>query len=888
MMKKIIAALPVLIVILSAIFVSCYSALAAETEKTDETALMIKLGIFSDNGTEYVSDDYVTRGEFCIALGKILDIDYNELQSTAFIDTDMNSEEGKAVNILHKLGLINGYANGLFKPYDSIKVEEALTVLVNFCGYKANAEANGGYYSGYMMIAKNLSLLKGVDCAAGEELKRFDFSKILKNLLDVCPMQKIGVSDSVILERSEETILDLYLKTEKLKGRIVSNQYTSITGSDAAGKGFIEINGKVLKTGTSDIADFIGYDVEVYYDSDTETVLYYDTASSVETLRITPEMNPYYKNGKLLYTGDNHTEKSLDIPVDAAIIYNMKTVGIFKPEYFSVSEGEILCIKDKNGSFKTFIITNLRTLVVNRLMIADKKLYLKNDSLKYIDFSDSQYEIYDSKGNVIDLQYIREWDVISILVSEDGEFIRIYRNGYGIDCEIAEIGEDYLVTSDNKEYRITGDFKKDYPNISVGAKGKLYLGKTGYAAAFREDEGKLNIGFLTRYSWNGYEDILKVKILRYSEDKDSKFLISDITENITVDGAFLRPADVKNVLDRLINSNLDPIILYEEDSFGKITEIDTLIQSENENAGTSLFTAYNSPGALPFIRGVRNFAGKSPLSAEALVFYAPVNPEEQIDDNYDVMKLNLNNQEYDNFTTYKIGYDSVEGDAIVFHKSTAGTGGNFSDYYMPLTFVSKVSKVYDKNTEQVVLKIKGYSANGEIAVTVSEKQIADGLRQGDIIKLSLNARGEADSYIRLGNAEDKTIENVIPGENYNDSEYRARSRCIIGNVYAIQNESLMLTKYEPSELEKISYDTLELKGEATNNVNVVLNTLSLCETYSTRVGRIWKYDSSAGSDMCWSSAIKNDIASYITHGEGYSKVFVYSVEGEPTEIIILD
>lgn len=90
-------------------------------------------------------DDPLTREQLCIILSRLLDVCGIELEDNgggrSF--TDISGLKETSQNYIHEIsnaGFVSGYTDGTFLPHNSLKVEEALVVLLNVMEYAQQAE----------------------------------------------------------------------------------------------------------------------------------------------------------------------------------------------------------------------------------------------------------------------------------------------------------------------------------------------------------------------------------------------------------------------------------------------------------------------------------------------------------------------------------------------------------------------------------------------------------------------------------------------------------------------------------------------------------------------------------------------------------------------------
>ncbi len=88
---------------------------------------------------------YLAREEAAAVFSRLLDKDYKKMLYTNennFVDVDPNRWSNEDISILAKAGILNGYADGTFRPFEPIKRGELAIIAANFEGLDKNASHN--------------------------------------------------------------------------------------------------------------------------------------------------------------------------------------------------------------------------------------------------------------------------------------------------------------------------------------------------------------------------------------------------------------------------------------------------------------------------------------------------------------------------------------------------------------------------------------------------------------------------------------------------------------------------------------------------------------------------------------------------------------------------
>ena len=194
MKKRILSYVLAISVVLS--LVTVVPVLAEDEKVLTETEAIIhlkNLGIL-DGFSSYTDESIVTRGEFSALTVRLLNMteyigkSYEAVYSDVFDDYAYKNE----IYYCTDYGLLSGMGNGNFMPNAPIETNHVLKVIVKALGYEHEAQANGGYPTGYYFTANRLGLLKGADLTK-EGITLKDITKILYNALfvDIMKVTKI-------------------------------------------------------------------------------------------------------------------------------------------------------------------------------------------------------------------------------------------------------------------------------------------------------------------------------------------------------------------------------------------------------------------------------------------------------------------------------------------------------------------------------------------------------------------------------------------------------------------------------------------------------------------------------------------------------------------------
>ena len=188
-LKKVIALVCVFAMMLTTVaFGATYSDVAEDSAYYEAVETLNKLGIVNgyEDGT-FKPEDGVTRAEMAKLIACIQG--YGETAkgsaNTGFADVPASHWASGYVANAAGMGIINGYGDGNFGPEDPVKYEQAVKMVMATLGYTPFAEKNGGYPTGYLAAAQRYDVSLAVaNAAVGQDANRGTVAQILANALD--------------------------------------------------------------------------------------------------------------------------------------------------------------------------------------------------------------------------------------------------------------------------------------------------------------------------------------------------------------------------------------------------------------------------------------------------------------------------------------------------------------------------------------------------------------------------------------------------------------------------------------------------------------------------------------------------------------------------------
>ncbi len=271
-MKRIISA-GLAILMLLGIFLVPLTASAATFN--DKIEILGAMGIMNgdENGNLNLRNN-VTRAEFTKML-ITASPDKNKAEGVTNVSpfSDVPSSHWAAgyVKTAANNALIVGYLDGTFKPDATIKLEEAVSIVLKQLGYLAS-DLEGSYPQGHIAKYESLELDDGINADIGEYLTREDCANLIYNMLTA--KTKSGTAYALTLGYRLDSAGDLDLTT------VVNSTMTGpyiITDSIGLRDIVTDINTVTITKNSDSIAvsDVKEYDV-VYYSEELNKIWCYD------------------------------------------------------------------------------------------------------------------------------------------------------------------------------------------------------------------------------------------------------------------------------------------------------------------------------------------------------------------------------------------------------------------------------------------------------------------------------------------------------------------------------------------------------------------------------------------------------------------------------------
>lgn len=463
-MKRILSALLIFIFLLQSVTV------LAEEKAVEYKEILTYMGIYDEAKSETV----VSRGEFVSMTLKLAGIDAEKIVSEnvsgQFVDVDEDSEWFEDICVAYERGIISGYSGEYFVPDETISITEAVKIVLTALSYDTLAMQKGGYPNGYLSVAEEIGLLKGI--SSYSVLSRTDAYKMMYNALEANLMEITvdGAGNvSYSNDNKENNILNkMELRTEEgvltAAGYFSAYSVSRISSSDK-----IEINRVSYDYKNKELPyELLGKYVRAYINDEENEVV---AVSEIEKYNEVTEIhfNDFIKaDVKSIRYEENGREKTLKLSDKANVLlngsYNNPYEYALNEKLFEEFDSLRAIDNDRDGEADFIDVTKYEYHTVETVYPTDGIIMLGNDK-GTIDTED--------ENNIVKLTKDEMDFTVSMLITNDT--LRIKKSelvsGYtyydivaarnSISGKITGIDEDEFATYyviNGEKYQLTGEY----------------------------------------------------------------------------------------------------------------------------------------------------------------------------------------------------------------------------------------------------------------------------------------------------------------------------------------------------------------------------------------------------------------------------------------------
>ena len=813
----------------------------------EEAGLLQTLGIINTIADEQGGAEAVTRAEFAVTVASILRLQDVKSTQRYFIDVPENHWAVNSINALVELGAISQPEDKLFRPYDSITVNEAIKILLSVCGYSKYAQAQGGYPNGYIETAR---LLEMEVYGSAQPLTYYDLYQLLYEALQVNLYElENGTDTNYTLSQSDETLLSKYFDVYEATGLVTQAQGVSLypgkfeKGDSEERASYVVID-EELYTSDINLYDYLGRFTTVFYvqedRDDIPKIIYRKSVKREgEVLEINSEDFISYADYVINYYEDGREQKE-DISNGAIVIKNGSLLNTNLEDDININKGSIRLIdRDEDSTFDYVIISEYENIVVNIIDSENYTVYDKIDKEKPL--------VLDEKGKIVTIENtagarktfadITTNAVLTVYDSED--YVRVIINDASItanvfsvktedDKQMIEVGKSELdrkwLVIDNDYYNaVFADNGHGPVKLTPGAEITYFTDAFGNIAYITEPL-KDNWGYAYLIKLSNNEDTDQAMMRVYTQTDEIKVI--PVSAKVKIDGEKAEGyGQIKAKLNKETNygktlvegedSVNGQVIRIKLDANDEIFAIDTERKTEAEEKFVmQRVTGYGAQTHWWHASGFPT--AKVYYGSNTVRFCVPVY-KDQLDAEEKYFTLRTSKYNDTGTSSYKIEsfktdlsspYASVIVDYIELGSDKAQTTA-------AAYLVDKISKVAGSDGD-IVYELSAYATTtGDLVTYTSDseetfkKARGDAkiqLERGDLIQLKVDALGNTVGYNMLYDYTDP--EAKMPwGHITNNGSWRESDRYYdLVHTYVKTNQESMLrlmynTQLTPSDME---------------------------------------------------------------------------------------
>lgn len=223
--------------------------------------------IVGDENGNFNPDSPITRAEMSKLLYAMVSTGSVGQAATSFNDVPAEHWASGYIQGAKQLGFIDGYDAYTFGPEDDVTYEQVLKLVLCAMGYRPAAEINGGYPTGYLMVAADIGLNKGVTNITGPEpAPRSVVASIIYNGLNLPIMKQtqygsdakyVKMDGSLEANYVFSTLLHKTYNAYKVEGKVMANSKTALKGSPEQKTGYVRFEiTNTLKVSPADLGYF--------------------------------------------------------------------------------------------------------------------------------------------------------------------------------------------------------------------------------------------------------------------------------------------------------------------------------------------------------------------------------------------------------------------------------------------------------------------------------------------------------------------------------------------------------------------------------------------------------------------------------------------------------
>lgn len=774
----------------------------------EAVTILDSLGImYGDDNGNFRPEDTITRAEVATVVVRALGLDdaaAGAKGATQFNDVAADHWATGYINLATQKGIISGYGDGTFGPEDPVTYEQVTKMIVAALGYTPKADNNGGYPTGYLVIASQEGIAKGAAGSNGEPAKRSTVARLVFNALDVNLMEQTGFKvGEPEYEVVDKTLLTDCLNVDKYDGIVTATYLTK--GTNVEDKSitikYSHVNNeKVSDTDTFvegadvDAASLYGMAVVAYVQEDEATgddtivaiaaksgknnVIVLDYSAVEDVTIVTDEDEDFVTKVEYFAKESDKSTTKIEIADTYSELYNGRA-GDVEDWLDDPEPGSVTFIDNNNDDEYDYILVYAYTAnyVVDAIDTAKNRVESKEGRISEIDIDDEDTitSFFNADGTAASFEDIEVGDVLTII--ENAPIVMVYISKTviegSVDEERTDANGEAVYTISGSEYKVADEDLA----VNVGDEGKFYLNidnrivakdttatvaadKYAYAYAAAVESGiggaAAQIKFLAADGTWKTLDLAK-KVTVYTDGVGT--LKTTIPTSGSVDLGALTITKSGTSYTAAVNYAL---FQYDVNSNGAINRIYVAGSTRNDD---SIFTLdYSREDAVYSAKSEK--LGSVYLGEETLVYSAPARDAAPADE--DDIKLVSASAMFQDGNEYDIDvYDNDDAPAVIVVYG-AESGIDLMSNILLVTRVTATTNAQGTRIQKIYGLQDGEEVFGETSedgvtyVDADGEEVEGAVAAGDIVIFSFDAAGAIEKIYTIMNMAD--VEDIIAGD----------------------------------------------------------------------------------------------------------------------------
>ncbi len=511
----------------------------------------------------------LTRGEAAFLVAGLIQLDRSR-QETIFDDVSTDAYYAGSIASLNAAGIVlKSWGSKKYKPDEPIKYAEFVTMLCKALGYMGYAEAKGGYPAGYIAVAKQFKLTRGVTSIGNDAfIDKTLVPKILMNALDVYYLGIAGIDSQGNSESQKQGIvLNDYFETYTYEGVLEEVGPYSITNNFATSDAQVSVGGKLFKISKKPMEyyDLLGRQVTVYYKEGNSAVCIYPDSNNATVTVDADDFAPQSTADVFRYYDEDGKDEKIKLSSERITLYNGSRLNGAE---LDVDYGNISFIdNDGDGEYDIVKITEYALATVTSIDTAKKTVTFTTIAEEAETFTieneeDDTYRMVGTNGKTVKPSALVSGDIVLYAVNqtryEENKFYDFIVSKNEISGKVTAIGGDELGI-DGAKYGLTGLC----PEVAVSLGGSVIAHVDSENRVFYMEIDDYNYKDAKYAVYLGFEQIKGGSKPQWEIElftQDSAHVYLPVAEKIKINGG--KKQDLKDVTGFFDTIAIDELIKY--------------------------------------------------------------------------------------------------------------------------------------------------------------------------------------------------------------------------------------------------------------------------------------------------------------------------------------